>query len=118
VEASLLQFLGNELYFYLDSCLWSKVKGVKAKMMKQLQTQIRNLQRELAEIKNEQVTLRFQPCRGDSEISGKEAKFDELERRAKALSETIRDMIRKRQLLFFQSTTKGTYEFPNSSDPS
>ena len=76
-------------------------------MIKQLENQIRDLQRELAEIQNDQAVLRLQPCRGDSEIRGKDAKFDELDRRAKAINETIRGMTRKRQLLISESTIRG-----------
>jgi hypothetical protein len=73
-------------------------------MIKELENQIRDLQRELAEIQKDQAVLRLQPCRGDSEIRGKDAKFDELDRRAKAINETIRSMTRKRQLLISEST--------------
>jgi hypothetical protein len=79
-------------------------------MIKQLENQIRDLQRELVEIKNDQAILRLQPCRGDLEIQEKDAKLDELDKRAKAIRETIRDLTRKRQLLISQSTTKGSYE--------
>ena len=72
-------------------------------MIKQLETQIRDLQRKLAEIQKDQVILRLQPCRGDSEIRGKDAKFDELDRRAKAINETIRGMTRKRHPLLSES---------------
>jgi hypothetical protein len=79
-------------------------------MIKQLEIQIRDLQKELAEIKKNQVVLRIQPCRGDSEIRGKDAKFDELDRRAKAINETLRDMIRKRQLLISEPAIRGRDE--------
>jgi hypothetical protein len=42
-------------------------------MIKQLENQIRDLQKELAEIQKDRAVLRLQPCRGDSEIRGKEA---------------------------------------------
>ena len=87
-------------------------------MIKQLENQIRDLQKELAGIKNDQAALRLQPCRGDSEIRGREAKFDGLDRRAKELNKTIRDLTRRRQLLISQSITKGSYESPNPSDSS
>jgi len=51
-------------------------------MIRQLENQIRDLQKELAEIKKDQAVLRFQPCGGDSEIRGKDAKLHELDRRA------------------------------------
>ena len=64
-------------------------------MIKQLENQIRDLQKERAEIQKGQAILRLQPCRGDSEIKRKDAKFDELERRAKVINEAIRGMTRK-----------------------
>jgi hypothetical protein len=77
-------------------------------MINQLEIQIRDLQKELAEIKKNQAVLRIQPCRGDSEIREKDAKFDELDRRAKAINETIRGMTRKRQLLISQPAIRGS----------
>ena len=87
-------------------------------MIKQLEKQIRDPQKELAEIKKDQSILRLQPCRGDSDIMAKDAKFDELNRRAKTLNETIRDLTRKHQLLISESTSRGTYDSPNSSKSS
>ena len=87
-------------------------------MGKDLEQEILNLRRELAEMQKEKAVLRLQPCRGDSEIKEKDAKFDELERQAKAIKDSIRDFTRKRQLLISQSATKGSYESPNSYTPS
>jgi hypothetical protein len=81
-------------------------------MIKQLENQIRDLQKELAEIKRDQTVLRIQPCRGDSEIRGKDAKFDELDRRAKAINDTIRSTTRKRQLMISQAAIRGSNESP------
>ncbi len=80
----------------------------------ELEKQIRDLQKELAEVKKEQVVLRLQPCRGDSEIRKKDAKFDELDKRAKTINENIRDLTRKLQLLISKSTIKGNSEPPCS----
>jgi hypothetical protein len=77
-------------------------------MIKQLENQIRDLQKELVEIQKDKAVLRLQPCRGDSDIRGKDAKFDELDRRAKAINETTRDMTRKRQLLISEPAIRGT----------
>ena len=85
-------------------------------MIKQLENEIRDLKRELAEIKKEQAVLRLQPCWGDSEMRGKDAKFDELGRRAKVINETIRGMVRKRQLLISQSAIKGNNESSSSDN--
>jgi hypothetical protein len=84
-------------------------------MIKQLENQIRDLQKELAEIKKNQAALRLQPCLGDSEIREKDEKFDELDGRAKALNESIRDLTRKRQLLLSESAPRTTYNFPGSN---
>jgi len=75
-------------------------------MIKELEKQIRDLQKELAEVRKGQAALRLQPCRGDLEIREKDEKSDELERRAKTISETIRDLERKRQRLMTESTIK------------
>jgi len=87
-------------------------------MIKELEKEIRDLQKELDEIKKDQSVLRLQPCRGDSEIMAKDAKFDELEKRAKIIRESIRDLTRKRQLLISESTSRGTYELPSSDTSS
>ena len=76
-------------------------------MINQLENQIRDLQKELVEIQKDKAVLRLQPCRGDSEIKEKDAKFDELDRRAKIINDTIRGMTRKRQLLISESTIRG-----------
>ena len=85
-------------------------------MIQQLEKQIRNLQKELAEVQKGQAALRLQPCRGDSEIREKDGKLEELDMRAKTLNETIRDLTRKHQLLISESTSRGTYDLPNSSN--
>jgi hypothetical protein len=87
-------------------------------MIKQLENQIRDLKRELVEIQKDQAILRLQPCRGDLEIGGKDAKFDELDTRAKVINGTIRDMTRKRQLLISESTIRGNNEYPSSKNSS
>jgi predicted nucleic acid-binding Zn-ribbon protein len=83
-------------------------------MIKELEDEIRDLQKELAEIQKDQAVLRLQPCQGDSEIRGKDAKFDELNRRVKVLNDTIRGMTRKRQLLLSESAPRTTYNSPGS----
>ncbi len=52
-------------------------------MVTELEKKIRELEKELAELKKDQSVLRLQPCRGDSEIRKKDAKFDEVDSRAK-----------------------------------
>jgi hypothetical protein len=77
-------------------------------MIKELEIQIRDLQKELAGIKKDQTVLRIQPCRGDSEIRGKDAKSDELDGRAKNIIDAIRSTTRKRQLLISQPAIRGS----------
>jgi chromosome segregation ATPase len=102
--------------------LSSHFQYTSGKMTRTLETEIRGLQRELAGVEKEQALLRFQPCRGDSEIRKKEANLEELERRAQILNETLQDLTRKRQLLISQCTTRGIYDSlnlqQNSSDVS
>ena len=97
--------------------LWTMGQGVQTggKMITELEKKIRDLQKELAETKKNQSVLRLQPCRGDSEIMAKDAKFDELDRRAKAINETIRGMTRKHQLLISESIIRGGNESPSSN---
>jgi uncharacterized coiled-coil DUF342 family protein len=82
-----------------------------SKMTKELEKEIRDLQKGLAEVQKDRAVLRLQPCRGDSEIREKDAKFDELDKRAETLRKTIRDLTRKRQLLISESTKRGSYDF-------
>lgn len=72
----------------------------------ELEKQIRDLQKELAEVQMKRNALRLQPCRGDSEIMEKDAKLDELDRRAAILRKTIMGLTRKLQLLNSQSITR------------
>ena len=83
-------------------------------MINQLENQIRDLKKELAEIKKNQAFLRLQPCLGDSEIREKEEKFDELDERATAINETIRDLTRKHQLSLSESAPRTIYNPPGS----
>jgi hypothetical protein len=87
-------------------------------MSKELENQIRDLQKELAAIQKDQAFLRLQPCRGDLEIREKDAKFDELDRRARGIKETIRSMTRKRQLSISKSAIRGSCDSPSSNKSS
>jgi hypothetical protein len=78
-------------------------------MIKQLENQIRDLQKELAEIKKNQAVLRLQPCLGDLEIREKDEKLDELDGRAKTLIDAIRGTTRKHQLLLSESAPRTPY---------
>ena len=79
-------------------------------MIKELEKQIGDLTEELAEVQKDQALLRLQPCRGDSDIREKDAKFDELDRRRTIIRKTIVDLTRKHQLLISESASRGRYE--------
>ena len=72
----------------------------------ELEKQIRDLQKELAEVQKGQAAHYLQPCRGDSEIREKDGKLEELDRRAKTINGTIHDLQRKRQGLMAGSIIK------------
>jgi len=82
----------------------------------ELENQIRYLEKELAAVQKEIADLRLQPCRGDSEIMAKDVKYEELDRRAKTINETIRDLTIKLQLLISESTIMGSCDSPNSGN--
>jgi len=106
---------------FSEPCLRPKVKVAKperAMIMQELQKQIRDLQNELADVQKEIAALRLQPCRGDSEIAKKEAKFDELDRKGAILKKTIVDLTRKLQLLNSQSITRESCDSRASDDSS
>jgi hypothetical protein len=84
-------------------------------MIKQLDNQMRDLQKELAELKKNQAVLRLQPCLRDLEIRAKDEKLDELDRRAKVKIDTLRSTTRKRQLLLSESAPRTTYDSPGSN---
>jgi len=79
-------------------------------MIKELEKQIGDLTEELAEVQKDQALLRLQPCRGDSDIREKDAKFDELDRRGTIIRKTIVDLKRKHQLLISESALREKYD--------
>jgi len=75
-------------------------------MIKQIEKEIRDLQKALAEVQKGQADLCLQACQGDSEIREKDEKLEELESRAKTMSRAIHDLQRKRQVLMSESIMK------------
>jgi len=82
----------------------------EGEMIKELEKEIGDLTEELAEVQKDQALLRLQPCRGDSDIREKDAKFDQLDRRGTIIRKTIVDLTRKRQLLISESASRGRYD--------
>jgi predicted nucleic acid-binding Zn-ribbon protein len=81
-------------------------------MIKQIERQVRDLQRELTEVQREEVSFRLQPCKGDVEIRRKEGKLEELDKRIRSIREAIRELERKRQGVLSESCKKEGYESP------
>jgi hypothetical protein len=79
-------------------------------MIKELEERIGDLTAELAEVQNDQSLLRLQPCRGDSDIREKDAKFDELDRKGTIIRKTTVDLTRKHQLLISESFLRGKFD--------
>jgi chromosome segregation ATPase len=75
-------------------------------MIKQIEKEIRDLQKALAEVQKGQAALCLQPCQGDFEIREKDEKLEELGRQAKTINGTIHDLQRKRQVLMSESIMK------------
>jgi chromosome segregation ATPase len=81
-------------------------------MIKQIERQIRDLQKELNEAQKEQSALRLQPCKGDSTIRKKEENLEELERRTRSIKESIRELERKRKEVMSEPLRNCGYESP------
>jgi septal ring factor EnvC (AmiA/AmiB activator) len=81
-------------------------------MMKQIERQIRDPQKELNEAQKKQSALRLQPCKGDATIRKKEEKLEELDERIRSIRESIRELERKRQEVMSEPLKKNGYESP------
>jgi len=81
-------------------------------MIKQIERQIRELQKELSEVRKGRDTTRLQPCGGDVEIRKKNELLDELDKRIESLNDKIRELEKKRRELMSESLKKAGYESP------
>jgi chromosome segregation ATPase len=66
-------------------------------MIKQIERQVRDLQKEFSEVQKEWNLVRLQPCRGDGDIRQKDEKLNGLEERMDAIQDQIRELERKRR---------------------
>ena len=80
-------------------------------MIKQIERQIRDLQKESSEVQKEWNLVRLQPCRGDGDIRQKDQKLKSLEERMDAIQDQIRELERKRRDVF-SGTVKEDKESP------
>ena len=81
-------------------------------MIKQVEHQIRELQKELTGAQKKLASLRLQPCRGDMEIRQKERRLDEVEEGIKSIKEKMRDLHKKRHEIMAENLKKEGYESP------
>jgi len=81
-------------------------------MIKQIERQVRDLQKELNEVQKEQAALRLQPCKGDITIRKKEEELEEMDKRIRSLKESIRELERKRQDVISEPLKREGYESP------
>jgi chaperonin cofactor prefoldin len=80
--------------------------------IKQLERQIRDLQKELLEAKKEADLLRLQPCTGDFELRKKDEAMTEIENRAETIQQNIRALEKKRREKMSPGGKCSVYESP------
>ncbi len=83
-------------------------------MIKQIERQIRDLQRNLMEVQKVRTSLRLHPCKGDLELRRKEGNLEELDERIRTFRESIRELERKRQEALSEPFKKEGYPSPFS----
>ncbi len=83
-------------------------------MIKQIEGQVRELQKKLAETQKERNLRRLQPCKGDLEIRQKDEEIDRLDKSIAFLNQQIRESEKKRREIIPESLKKPGYESPFS----
>jgi len=79
---------------------------------KQLERQIRELQKELFDAKKEADLLRLQPCTGDFELRQKEEAMTEIETRVETIHQNIRELEKRRRETMSTALKNSGYEPP------
>ena len=80
--------------------------------VKQIERQIRDLQKDLLDAKKEADLLRLQPCTGDFELRKKEEAMTEIENRMDTISQNIRELEKKRREMMSTATKDFGYDSP------
>ena len=80
--------------------------------VKQVERQIRDLQKELLEAKKELELLRLQPCTGDFELRKKDEGMTEIESRMDTANQKIRELEKKRREMMSSAIESPVYESP------
>jgi len=84
------------------------------KMIKQIEGQVRELQKKLAETQKERNLLRLQPCKGDLEIRQKDEEINRLDKSIAFLNQQIRETEKKRREMMSEAIKKPGNESPFS----
>jgi hypothetical protein len=80
--------------------------------VKQIERQIRDLQKDLLDAKKEADLLRLLPCTGDFELRKKEEAMTEIENRMDTISQNIRELEKKRREMMSTATKDFGYDSP------
>ena len=75
-------------------------------MIKEIEHQVRDLQKEFSVVQKEWNLVRLQPCRGDEDIRRKDGKLNSLEERMDTIQDQIRELERKRRDAFSGTVRK------------
>jgi len=82
--------------------------------VKQIERQIRDLQKDLLDAKKEADLLRLQPCTGDFELRKKEEAMTEIENRIDTINQNIRELEKKRREMMSTAVKDFGYDSPFS----
>jgi len=88
--------------------------GLGMNTVKQVERQIRDLQKELLDAKKEADLLRLQPCTGDFELCKKDEAMTEIETRVETLNQSIRELEKRRREMMSAVMKDSGYESPLS----
>ena len=83
-------------------------------MTKQIERQVRDLQKEMAEAQRERDLLRLRPYRGDKEIREIDGGLDRFDKRIESIQSLIRELEKKRREVMSSAVKRGEYESPFS----
>jgi predicted RNase H-like nuclease (RuvC/YqgF family) len=81
-------------------------------MIKNVERQIRELQRELLDLQKERNLIILQPCRGDREIRQKDEKIADFGKRMLTIERTIRELEKKRREMMSAGYQKAGFKAP------
>ena len=80
--------------------------------VKQIERQIRDLQKDLLDAKKEADLLRLLPCTGDFELRKKEEAMTEIENRMDTISQNIRELEKTRREMMSTAAKDFGYDSP------